>query len=107
MKQKTTVLYDKNGNEMTVPVRKALSVNAPSARYTGYKPETVLLKKGSIRLKGYMPLPCDIILERDVPVKLLDGVTIYTDIFRPADDEQHPANYGNESIWKRDWQPVA
>ncbi|MBO5522860.1 MAG: hypothetical protein J5986_04175 [Roseburia sp.] len=41
MKQKTTVLYDKNENEMTVPVRKALSVNAPSARYTGYKPETV------------------------------------------------------------------
>ena len=109
MKQKTTVLYDKNGNEMTVPVRKALSVNAPSARYTGYKPETVLLKKGSIRLKGYMPLPCNIILERDVPVKLRDGVTIYTDIFRPADDEQHPAimamsPYGKEigSQWLDD-----
>lgn len=91
MKQKTTVLYDKNGNEMIVPVRKALSVNAPSARYTGYKPKTVLLKKVSIRLKGYISLPCDVILERDVPVKLRDGVTIYTDIFRPADDKQHPA----------------
>lgn len=109
MKQKTTVLYDKNGNEMTVPVRKALSVNAPSARYAGYKPETVLLKKGSIRLKGYMPLPCDIILERDVPIKLRDGVTIYTDIFRPADDKQHPAimamsPYGKEigSQWLDD-----
>ena len=77
MKQKTTVLYDKNGNEMIVPVHKALSVNAPSARYTGYKPETVLLKKGSIRLKGYISLPCDVILERDVPAKLRDGVTIY------------------------------
>ena len=91
MKLKTTILYDKNGNEMQIPVRPALPVDAPSARYTGYKPETLLLKKGSIRLKGYLPLPCDIILERDVPIKLRDGVTIYTDIFRPNDSEKYPA----------------
>ncbi len=104
-----TALYDKNGNEMTVKVRGALPVNSPCARYTGYKPEKLLLKKGSIRLKGYMPLPCDIILERDVPVKLRDGVTIYTDIFRPNDDLPHPAimamsPYGKEigSQWLDD-----
>lgn len=103
------ILHDKNGKELTVPVRKALTVDAPSARYTGYKPETLLLKKGSIRLAGYMPLPCDIILERDVPVKLRDGVTIYTDVFRPADEEKHPAimamsPYGKEigSQWLDD-----
>lgn len=83
--------HDKNGNEMSVAVRTALPVNSPCARYTGFKPETVLLKKGSIRLKGYMPLPCDIILERDVPVKLRDGVTIYTDIFRTNDHKPHHA----------------
>lgn len=103
------ILHDKRGKELTVPVRKAQPLDAPGARYTGYKPETLLLKKDSIRLKGYKPLPCDIILERDVPVKLRDGVTIYTDIFRPDDEEKHPAimamsPYGKEigSQWLDD-----
>ncbi len=91
MGKRTTILYDKNGKPLEVPVRAALPVSAVSARYTGFKPETVLLKKGSIRLKGYRPLSCDIILERDVAVVLRDGVTIYTDVFRPADEEKHPA----------------
>lgn len=106
---KTTILKDKNGNELNIPIRKALPLDAPSARYTGYKPETLLLKKGSIRLKGYKTLECDIILERDVPVILRDGVTIYTDIFRPNDNEKHPAimamsPYGKEigSQWLDD-----
>lgn len=91
MMNRTMIAHDKNGEEMTVAVRGALPVDSPCARYTGYKLETLLLKKGTIRLKGYMPLPCDIILERDVPIKLRDGVTIYTDIFRPNDDKPHPA----------------
>lgn len=109
MNKRTLISHDKNGKEMIVDVRKALSVESPCARYTGYKPEKLLLKKGSIRLKGYMPLPCDIIFERDVPIKLRDGVTIYTDIFRPNDDKPHPAiiamsPYGKEigSQWLDD-----
>lgn len=109
MKNRTMIALDKNGKEMTVAVRSALPVDSPCARYTGFKPETLLLKKGAIRLKGYMPLPCDIILERDVPVTLRDGVTIYTDIFRPNDDKPHPAimamsPYGKEigSQWLDD-----
>ncbi len=38
-----------------------------------------------------MPLTCDILFEKDVPVKLRDGTIIYTDIFRPVDDAKHPA----------------
>ncbi len=109
MPERTMIMHDKGGNEMTVPVRNALPVSSPCARYTGYKPEKLLLKKGSIRLKGYMPLPCDIVLERDVPIKLRDGVTIYTDVFRPNDSEAHPAimamsPYGKEigSQWLDD-----
>ncbi len=109
MNKRTMVAHDKKGHEMIVTVRGALNVDSPCARYTGYKPEKVLLKKGSIRLKGYMPLPCDIILERDVPVKLRDEVTIYTDVFRPNDDKTHPAiiamsPYGKEigSQWLDD-----
>ncbi len=109
MNRRTMISYDKNGQEMVVAVRGALSVDSRCARYTGYKPEKLLLKKGSIRLKGYMPLPCDIVLERDVPIKLRDGVTIYTDIFRPNDENVHPAimamsPYGKEigSQWLDD-----
>lgn len=109
MSKRTMIMHDKNGMEMAVAVRSALSVDSPCARYTGYKPETLLLKKGTIRLKGYMPLPCDIILERDVPITLRDGITIYTDVFRPNDDKSHPAilamsPYGKEigSQWLDD-----
>ncbi|RLM31264.1 hypothetical protein BHG07_06225 [Brenneria salicis ATCC 15712 = DSM 30166] len=79
-----------------VPFRKALPINAPRARYPGFQPKTMLLKAGSVRREGARPLPCDIIFERDVAVKMRDGTTIYTDVFRPATDgqyafQQHPA----------------
>ncbi len=86
-----TTLYDKTGEPMSVPVRPGLSVDDPRARYTGFRPETVILKKGSIRMKSAKPLECDILLERDVPIPLRDGVTVYADIFRPVEDENCPA----------------
>ncbi|MGI5889107.1 MAG: CocE/NonD family hydrolase, partial [Oscillospiraceae bacterium] len=109
MNRRIEIRKDNQGRDMEVPVRKALDVNSRSARYPGFKPEKLLLKKGSIRLKGYMPLPCDILLERDTAITLRDGVTIYADIFRPADDKKHPAimamsPYGKEigSQWLDD-----
>ncbi|MDO4163321.1 MAG: CocE/NonD family hydrolase [Bacteroides sp.] len=84
-------LHDANGNEMKVPTRKALPVTADRARYPGFKQETLVLKAGTIRREGAKPLSCDILLERDVPVKLRDGVTIYTDVFRPVGSEKCPA----------------
>ena len=45
MKDRTMITHDKNGNEMTVAVRSALPVDSPCARYTGFKQETLLLKK--------------------------------------------------------------
>ncbi len=88
---KFTILHDKEGKEMRVPVRKGMSVNDPRARYTGFKQEKIVLKKGSIRMKGAKPLECDILLERDVAVTLRDGVTIYADVFRPVGGEKCPA----------------
>lgn len=61
---------------MKVPLRKALPVDAPRVRYPGFKPEKLVLKAGSVRREGAMPLPCDILLERDVAIKLRDGVPI-------------------------------
>src|SRR4051812_24522465 len=45
--------------------RRPLPLDAPSARFYGFKPESVLLRKGEIRCEGALPLPCDIRLDRD------------------------------------------
>lgn len=84
-------LHDAQGREIKVAARKALPVDAPRVRYPGFAPDTLVLKAGSVRREGAMPLPCDILLERDVPIKLRDGVTIYADVFRPVDGEDCPA----------------
>lgn len=50
-----------------------------------------ILLKGSVNGPDARPLQCDIVVERDVSVKMRDGITIYTDIFRPAGEEKVPA----------------
>ncbi|KAL2832205.1 hydrolase CocE/NonD family protein [Aspergillus pseudoustus] len=55
--------------------------------YPGFKQETKVLEQGSILKDGALALPCDILWERDVPMKLRDGCTIYLDIYRRADAE--------------------
>ncbi|KAH7175365.1 hydrolase CocE/NonD family protein [Dactylonectria macrodidyma] len=72
-------------------MRRLLPTDAPRARYPGFKPETLVLKAGTIRREGAKELPCDIIFERDVPVTLRDGTIIYTDVFRPVGDAAVPA----------------
>lgn len=74
--------------------RKSLPLDAPRARYPGFKPDRLLLRKGTVRRKGAKPLPCDIIFERDVAMRLRDGTTIYTDVFRPATEGRYPAIVG-------------
>ena len=45
---------------------------------------TTILTKGSVFPPAAMPLPCDIVWDRDIPVTLRDGVVIYTDVLRPV-----------------------
>jgi uncharacterized protein len=52
--------------------------------YLGFSPETTTLTQGTVLLPGTMVLPCDITWDRDVAIKLRDGVAIYVDVFRPA-----------------------
>jgi len=56
-----------------------------------FGPRTRILKQGSVFPPAAMPLACDIRWDRDVPVRLRDGVTIYTDILRPVSDGKAPA----------------
>jgi len=74
--------------------RRAQPVTSPRARYPGFKPGTTLLKKGTVRREGALVLPCDIIFERDVAVKMRDGITMYTDVFRPTSNETVPGIIG-------------
>ncbi|KAH8893040.1 hydrolase CocE/NonD family protein [Thozetella sp. PMI_491] len=71
--------------------RRALPVDAPRARYPGFNPSSQVLKAGSIRREGAKPLTSDIVFERDVPMTLRDGTTIYTDIYRPIANDTVPA----------------
>ena len=80
-----------DGKTVDVFYRKGLSVTADRARTPSFKTETMVLKAGTIRYEGAKPLSCDILFEKDVPVTLRDGTVIYTDVFRPVDDAQHPA----------------
>ncbi|WP_294599553.1 hypothetical protein [uncultured Phocaeicola sp.] len=56
--QQQITLHDADGKAFNVLLRKALPVNAPRVRYPGFKQETFILKAGSIRREGTMPLPC-------------------------------------------------
>ncbi len=80
-----------NGETINVYYRKGLPPEAARARAGQFKTETMVLKKGTIRREGALALPCDILFEKDVPVTLRDGTVIYADVFRPVDEEQHPA----------------
>jgi len=55
-----------------------------------FNPGRKILSKGYQINPKFKALECDVILEKDVPVKLRDGVTIYTDIYRPVTDEKVP-----------------
>lgn len=59
--------------------------------YPGLNKRKYIVPKGSVHREGGMPLACDILVEQDVPVKLRDGVTIYTDVYRPVDRGNCPA----------------
>lgn len=58
--------------------------------FSYFEPGTMLLKKGWQLDPKFKPLECDIIFEKDVPLKMRDGVTIYTDIYRPVTEEKVP-----------------
>ena len=63
---------------------------ARASHLTAFDPGTRTLKAGFQVAPPFRPLPIDIIFEKDVAVKLRDGVTIYVDVFRPAGADKVP-----------------
>ncbi|MFD4831355.1 CocE/NonD family hydrolase [Streptomyces uncialis] len=59
----------------------------PGDRYgvlSGFDPGTRTLEAGFRIAPPFKPLPVDVVLDKDVPVTLRDGVTVHVDVFRPA-----------------------
>ncbi|MFF3501050.1 CocE/NonD family hydrolase [Streptomyces sp. NPDC003247] len=54
------------------------------------EPGRVVLEKGSVHAEGAYPLPCDIVLDRDVAIPMRDGNHLRGDVFRPAGEEPVP-----------------
>ena len=66
--------------------KKVKSIDVPDfIPYPGFRPGEYLLEKGYTHAQGAASLPCAIRYLRDNAVKMRDGVTIYSDIFLPAD----------------------
>ena len=59
--------------------------------FSRFAPGTQTLSAGFQVQDRFLPLPVDIVFEKDVAVTLRDGVTIYVDVFRPAGSETVPA----------------
>lgn len=49
-----------------------------------FEPGTRVLPAGFRTLPHFAPIPVDIVFEKDTPVTLRDGSTIYVDVFRPT-----------------------
>lgn len=58
--------------------------------FSGFEPGTRVLPAGFQVKPGFMPLPVEIVMDKDVAVTLRDGVTIYVDVLRPAGAEKVP-----------------
>ncbi len=57
---------------------------------TAFDPGTRTLEAGFQIAPQFKPLPGAIVFEKDIAVRLRDGVTIYVDVFRPAGTESVP-----------------
>jgi predicted acyl esterase len=65
----------------------------PGDRYgvlSGFDPGVRTLPAGFRIAPPFRSLPVDIVLEKDIAIKLRDGVTIYVDVLRPAGTEKVP-----------------
>ena len=73
-------------NNCEIIYRKAPGLDDVDCNYPGFQPGQTILKKGTVCKKGHMPLPSDILFDRDVAIPVRDGTILYADIYRPVDE---------------------
>lgn len=58
----------------------------PIFNYKGFHPGKILrLPRGHVKQPGFQAFPVDVTWEQDQAITMRDGVTLYCDIFRPAE----------------------
>ncbi len=82
--------------------RKAIPLSDPHSNFRGFDPGTTVYPKGYQVTPDFHPLEEEMVMERDVPVQLRDGVTVRVDLFRPNCQEQVPAILCSSIFGKRD-----
>jgi hypothetical protein len=91
--EKTTTVT--SGTNATQPIEVVYAAQPPISElqppFSGFKQEKTILPKGYTFQPGRMPFPCETVYDRDVAIRLRDGVTIFADIYRPAGEEKVPA----------------
>ncbi|KAK5807697.1 hypothetical protein VI817_001955 [Penicillium citrinum] len=61
----------------------------PGFKYAGFHPGKIQqLPRGHVKLPGFQAFPVDVTWEQDREIPMRDGVKIYTDIFRPAGEQE-------------------
>lgn len=98
MSREKSIVIRQFGNErIEVIYRKALpldtqtfGIELQTPSKLEFKPGSTTLKKGMTFIEHGVSLPCDITWERDIGVKMRDGVTLYADIFRPVGGNKLP-----------------
>jgi predicted acyl esterase len=69
------------------------STPLPAARtgiLTSFEPGTRMLAAGFQVAPQFLPLPVDVVFQKDVAMQLRDGTTIHIDVFRPVGTEPVP-----------------
>ncbi|WP_029266433.1 MULTISPECIES: CocE/NonD family hydrolase [unclassified Microbacterium] len=61
---------------------------------TAFDPGVRVLEAGHQVAPPFRPLPVDVVFEKDIAIRLRDGVTIYVDVFRPVGPETVPVILG-------------
>lgn len=67
------------------------SPDDPKAAVPDFAPEVVVLPKGHRESKRSLPLPIDIVFERDVAIRVRDGAVLRADVYRPRGQTDLPS----------------
>ena len=81
-------------DQLIMVLANPLDETTDQGMFKDFAPGTRTLQAGFRVDPAFMPLPCDIVFDKDVAVTLRDGTVIYVDIYRPAGAERVPVLLG-------------
>jgi uncharacterized protein len=91
-----SALAETPGTAIEIEYRTHPALDAENSKYPGFAQGQTVLPAGYTAAPGRRAFSTETILDRDVAIKLRDGVTIYADVYRPSGSQRVPAivSYG-------------